>query len=195
MKKRNQTGFTLYELMITLLIVGVVLSYGIPNLAEFTANSRITSTSNDLHASFQLARSEAARAKTNITICASADPLAADSDCDGAWSQGYIVFVDDNGDLARAGAEETLLRAHSTLSTTMATWHGPARKRRFCVLTRPPPKAFRSLLPTTLPFSATRPLDSAAATYLATRHSARSLFAINAAQPKHQRISRQHACL
>ncbi len=100
--------------MITLLIVGVVLSYGIPNLAEFTANSRITSTSNDLHASFQLARSEAARAKTNITICASADPLAADSDCDGAWSQGYIVFVDDNGDLARAGAEETLLRAHST---------------------------------------------------------------------------------
>jgi len=100
--------------MMTLLIVGVVLSYGIPNLAEFTANSRITSTSNDLHASFQLARSESARAKTNITICASADPLAADSDCDGAWNQGYIMFVDTNGDLARAGAEETILRAHST---------------------------------------------------------------------------------
>ena len=114
MKKRNQTGFTLYELMITLLIVGVVLSFGVPNLAEFTANSRITSTSNDLHAAFQLARSESARAKTNITICGSADPLAADSDCDGSWEQGYIMFVDTNGDLARAGVEETILRAHST---------------------------------------------------------------------------------
>jgi len=114
MEKRNQTGFTLYELMMTLLIVGVVLSYGIPNLAEFTANSRITSTSNDLHAAFQLARSESARAKTNITICASADPLSDAADCDGEWSQGYIMFVDTNGDLARAGVEETILRAHST---------------------------------------------------------------------------------
>jgi type IV fimbrial biogenesis protein FimT len=118
MKKRNQTGFTLYELMITLLIVGVVLSYGIPNMAEFTANSRITSTSNDLHAAFQMARSESARAKANITICASADPLAADSNCDGTWNQGYIVFVDDTvgDDLNRAGATETVLRAHGPIA-------------------------------------------------------------------------------
>lgn len=118
MKKRNQTGFTLYELMMTLLIVGVVLSFGVPNLTEFTANSRITSTSNDLHASFQMARSESARAKANITICASADPLAADSNCDGTWDQGYIVFVDDvvGDDLNRAGATETVLRAHGPLA-------------------------------------------------------------------------------
>ena len=118
MKKRNQTGFTLYELMITLLIVGVVLSFGVPNLAEFTANSRITSTSNDLHAAFQMARSEAARAKANITICASADPLAANSNCDGTWDQGYIVFVDDTvgDDLNRAGATETVLRAHGPIA-------------------------------------------------------------------------------
>jgi len=113
MKKRNQSGFTLYELMMTLLIVGVVLAFGLPNFAEFTANSRVTSTANDLHAAFQLSRSESARAKTNITICASADPLGAGSDCDGTWDQGYIVFVDLNGDLLRAGGGETVLRAHA----------------------------------------------------------------------------------
>lgn len=113
MKNRNQTGFTLYELMITLLIVGVVLSFGLPNFAEFTANSRVTSTANDLHATFQLARSESARAKTNITICASADPTGAGADCDGTWDQGYIVFVDLNGDLLRSGVGETVLRAHA----------------------------------------------------------------------------------
>jgi type IV fimbrial biogenesis protein FimT len=88
-----------------------VLSFGLPNFADFTANSRITSTANDLHAAFQLARSEAARAKTNITICASSNPLGSNSDCDGTWDQGFIVFVDLNGDLIRKGPGETVLRA------------------------------------------------------------------------------------
>ena len=112
MKKRLQNGFTLYELLITMLIVGVVLTLGVPNLAEFTANSRLTGTANDLHASFQLARSEAARAKANITICASADALSGAPSCGGTWDQGYIVFIDDNGDLAFGGGTETVLRVH-----------------------------------------------------------------------------------
>ena len=73
MTNKNQYGFTLYELMITLVVVGVVLTVGLPNLSEFTQSSRMSATANDLHSSFQLARSEAARAKTPITICASAD--------------------------------------------------------------------------------------------------------------------------
>ena len=123
MKLRNQSGFTLYELMITLLIVGVVLSLGIPNMSAYTKNSRMTSTANDLHASFQLARSEASRAKTNITICASANSMAADANCGGTWDQGYIVFIDNDGDLLRAGATETILRAHPAIATgvTLAT--------------------------------------------------------------------------
>lgn len=117
MKLRNQSGFTLYELMVTLLIVGVVLSFGIPNMSAYTKNSRMTSTANDLHASFQLARSEASRAKTNITICASANSMAADANCGGTWDQGYIVFIDDDGNLLRAGATETILRAHPAIAT------------------------------------------------------------------------------
>ena len=111
MKKRTQTGFTLYELLITFAIVGTILAWGIPNFAEFTKNSRMTSSANDLHAAFQMARSEAARSKTNITICASANSMDAGADCGGTWDQGFIVFVDENNDLARAGDTETVLRA------------------------------------------------------------------------------------
>ena len=114
---RTQAGFTLYELMITLVIVGIVLSFGISNVSEFTQNGRMTSTANDLHAVFHLARSESSRAKTNITICGSADPMGAAADCDGTWEQGYIVFVDTNGDLARAGATETILRRHDVIES------------------------------------------------------------------------------
>ena len=116
MKKRTQSGFTLYELLVTMLIVGVVLTLGIPNLSDFTRNSRITGTSNDLHASFLMARSESARAKTNITICASSNSMDAGSNCQGTWDQGYIVFVDENFDLDRSGATETVLRAHPAVS-------------------------------------------------------------------------------
>ena len=119
MKKRTQTGFTLYELLATMLIVGVVLTLGIPNLTAFTRNSRMTAAANDIHATFHLARSEAARAKTNITICASATPMAADADCDGTFDQGYIVFVDSNdpGTVARDAATEPVLRAHEAADT------------------------------------------------------------------------------
>jgi type IV fimbrial biogenesis protein FimT len=110
MDKRRQTGFTLYELMITVMVVAVILTFGIPNLRQFTLNSRMTGTANDLHAAFMTARTEAARAKSNVTICASADPMGA-ADCGGTWNQGYVLFIDDNANQAR-DAGETLLRAH-----------------------------------------------------------------------------------
>ena len=110
-------GFTLYELMITVAIVALVLAFGIPNLREFTLNSRMTSTANDLQAAFTMARTEAARAKSNVTICASADPMGTAADCDGTWDQGYIVFFDKNGNRLRdenpdPEINESVLRAH-----------------------------------------------------------------------------------
>ena len=112
MDMRRQNGFTLYELLITVLIVGVILAIGVPNMAEFTQNSRMASTSNDLLSSFQLARSEAARSKTNITICASNNSLDANANCGGTLQDGWIIFIDEDGDLNRAGANENVLRAH-----------------------------------------------------------------------------------
>ena len=111
-KKQLQTGFTLYELMITLLVVGIILSYGIVNLGDYTRNSRMTSTANDLHAAFHLARSESARAKANITICASANPMADPPACGGTWDQGYIVFQDDLATDLQVDGGEAILRRH-----------------------------------------------------------------------------------
>lgn len=115
MKNRNQNGFTLYELMITVTIIGVILMIGIPNFSEFTRNSRMSATANDLHSSFLLARSEAARAKANITICASANSMAgAAAACGGVFDQGWIIFQDTDGDIVR-DAGEAVLRAHPPL--------------------------------------------------------------------------------
>ena len=41
---RKQKGFTLYEVLTTMLIVGIVLSLGIPNMQSFRQNSRMIAT-------------------------------------------------------------------------------------------------------------------------------------------------------
>jgi len=118
MKKRPQQGFTLYELLITFLVVGVILTLGIPNMKAFTQNSRMTATANDLLSAFQAARSESARAKTNIGICASADPFGAPA-CDGTWDQGYIIYVENSDPpdlIVGNAANESVLRAHGPIA-------------------------------------------------------------------------------
>jgi type IV fimbrial biogenesis protein FimT len=109
MKISTQTGFTLYELLTTLLIVGVVLSIGIPNMQSFRQNGRMTAAANDLHSSFHLARTEASRAKTNITICASPNSMAAVPTCGGELEAGWIIFEDSDGDIT-VDADDAILR-------------------------------------------------------------------------------------
>lgn len=110
MKKTTQTGFTLYELLTTLLIVGIVLAIGVPNMQSFRQNSRMSATANDLHSSFHLARSEATRSKTNITICASADSMDANPTCGGEFEAGWVVFADPNFNITIDGGEAILRR-------------------------------------------------------------------------------------
>ncbi len=117
MTNRNQSGFTLYELLITIVIIGIVLTFGIPNFGVFTQNSRITSTANDLHSSFYLGRSEAARSKSNITICASNNSMDASTCTGGTFDDGWIIFVDLDGNIQRPGGPnvpggENVLRRH-----------------------------------------------------------------------------------
>lgn len=116
MSRVKQAGFTIYELLITMILIGIILSIGVPSMSSFTQNSRISGTANDLHSSFQLARSEAARSKNNITICASANSMDAAASCGGTFDDGWIIFIDLNGDLDRGGAGENVIRAHPAIN-------------------------------------------------------------------------------
>lgn len=107
MNRRTQRGFTLYELLTTVLIVGVILAIGVPNMTAFNQNSRMTATANDLHSSFHLARTEASRSRNIITICASSD--GATCTIGAEFEDGWIVFADTDGDIA-VDAGENILR-------------------------------------------------------------------------------------
>ncbi len=128
MSKTKQRGFTIYELLITMLMIGVILSIGVPNMSGFMQNSRITGTANDLHASFQLARSEAARSKSNITICASTNSMDAAAACGGTFNDGWIMFVNlDRDSPATRDSDEPVLQRFSGISHNKVT----ANRRSF----------------------------------------------------------------
>jgi len=93
---KPQRGFTLTELMVTLAVAGVLAGVAVPNLRSFIQNSRLSSASNDLLRSFNLARTEAIKRQANVVVCASALPMAAIPACSYGPFNGWIVFQDNN---------------------------------------------------------------------------------------------------
>ncbi len=96
MSRLTHAGFTLWELLITIAVMGIVLGLGVPNFLEFVRNNTMAASANELVTALYMARSEAVKQQTPITLCASANPTAADPACGGAVNGGFVVFVDDN---------------------------------------------------------------------------------------------------
>jgi len=75
MKSRNESGFTLIELMITITVLAVLLLLGLPSFSEWTTNLRIRTASESVMTGLKTARTEAVRQNTNVTfVIGAADP-------------------------------------------------------------------------------------------------------------------------
>jgi prepilin-type N-terminal cleavage/methylation domain-containing protein len=97
MKAPRQSGFTLWELLVTMLVAGVLVAVGVPSFRDAQRNSAITAAANDLITGLLAARAEAVKRQVPVTLCASPDPSAAIPVCaqDGAGANGgFIVWVD-----------------------------------------------------------------------------------------------------
>jgi type IV fimbrial biogenesis protein FimT len=108
------------ELMITLALIGVLAALAVPSMRDFIRNGRLTSASNDLLRSLNLARTEAIKRQTNVAVCATADPDASDGSlvCSYGPFQGWFVFEDTNADGQHAGGEPVLER-HALVDSTV----------------------------------------------------------------------------
>ncbi len=112
-------GFTLVELLVTLVVVAVLAVVGLPALQSLVARNRLTADANRLLSALYLARSAAVERGRPVQVCASADGLH----CGAGWDRGWIVAEADTG-----GAAGAVLRVFGPLHAPVVAEAGaPAR--------------------------------------------------------------------
>lgn len=120
------TGITLIELAVVLAIVAVLAVIAAPNLRAFFVDNRLAAAANDFAAALNQARSEAIGRGVPV-VMRRCDGAHAETGCAQAaqsrqWSQGWYMFVDDNGDRQRGAGAEALLRVAPPLGGALTLY-------------------------------------------------------------------------
>jgi type IV fimbrial biogenesis protein FimT len=103
-------GFTLWELLCTIAVAGVVLGTGVPAFSGFLLDARQTADVNAFVLAVQLARSESFKRGRPVMVCRTADTTR----CADTPTAGWMVFVNlDDAYPPHRSAAEPLLYVHT----------------------------------------------------------------------------------
>lgn len=101
-------GFTLVEVMVTVAVLAILASAGMPSFTRMIASQRTSGAAADLYVALTRARSEAVKRDTDVVLA----PTVA-----GQWQQGWFI--------ANPGLAGANLDVHRALSNVTIT--GPAK--------------------------------------------------------------------
>ncbi len=102
--KIKQSGMTLIDLMMTIGIASILLGSGIPSFYEFISKQKIISETQILRGHLTFARKTAITYRQKVTVC----PTSNSQQCDKDWSDGYMIFIDQNENRVLDGDEKIL---------------------------------------------------------------------------------------
>ena len=113
--RRAAGGYSLYELIITIGLVALVMSLGVPSFGRMLADHRLRVEVDALFHAVHLARKESVVRRRAVTLCPSRDGQNCEPGFD--WSDGWIMFVnlDRDAPAARDSDEPLLQRFSGTL--------------------------------------------------------------------------------
>ncbi|HHL31873.1 MAG TPA: prepilin-type N-terminal cleavage/methylation domain-containing protein [Oceanospirillales bacterium] len=126
---KNMQAYTLIELIMTLTIISLLISYALPNIYQLKLNYLMANERNRLTASLNLARFTAISKQLQVIIC----PSTSGRDCDNQsnWYGGWIIFHDDNRNRTLDQGEKLLRFEHAMVDEITATSSIHRQKLRF----------------------------------------------------------------
>ncbi len=104
---RNSPGFTLLELMVTLMIAVICLSLGVPSY-QYVMRKQRTDTALHLLTSFFASARATAIAHRRITGVCPTDGIEPVCTPGGDWSHGWLMFMDADGNRQPDAPEDVL---------------------------------------------------------------------------------------
>lgn len=90
---KSVKGFTLVETLITIAILGIVMSMAMPNLTRFVTSMRVDNEIAKLQRFLLATRNAAINSGETVTVC----PLTSNS-CSSSWGNKVTIFIDVDGD-------------------------------------------------------------------------------------------------
>lgn len=114
-------GFTLVELLVTLLVATLLLTLGVPAMRDFVLDGRVVAVTNDFVTSINVARATAIKQQRNAEICVSTTWNNSPPTCTGGtnWTDGWVVWVDQNADTVLDANEVLRVSETQTGGTTL----------------------------------------------------------------------------
>ncbi len=103
--RQRQRGFTLIELMVALVVLGILVTVGIPGFQNIIRDNRATSISNELLGAVQFARSTAVSGESTnrVVVCPVCDDPNHDCNaCGNDWQEGWMVLVEGPNEVLRS---------------------------------------------------------------------------------------------
>jgi type IV fimbrial biogenesis protein FimT len=124
-------GFTLIEMLVAVLIVGVLLLVAAPGFSDLISNNRMVSEVYLMRATLSHARSEALARRAPVVVCPTTDGLACADSND--WSSGYMTFVDtdDNNVANPTDPDEDIIQWEARQSPVDILFDNASKRVRF----------------------------------------------------------------
>ncbi len=97
MTSGSASGFTVVELLITLVVAAVLASVAVPAFKQMGERNHMVYELNQFSAALRLARTEALKRGANVSICAARENATGAVQCtpDAAWHEGWVVYPSD----------------------------------------------------------------------------------------------------
>lgn len=88
----RQSGFTMMELLTTVVLAGLLMAMAVPSFNRMVANNRIIDQTNELVGALNIGRSEAIRRNATLTLCrAATDASTSCATANANWSNWILV--------------------------------------------------------------------------------------------------------